>query len=89
MTSGTISIPRDSVSGETGRTVHATPADTNAPPRQGRIPLSIARDQLYYWTARWQEGEAESLADVAEGRSREFDNFVDLASYLLGPEDTE
>ena len=48
-----------------------------------RIPLVIPADELYFWTEDWQASEMRAEADFAAGRSREFDNFMDLARDLL------
>lgn len=48
-----------------------------------RVPLFIARNQLYYWTCAWQEGEAEALRDLEEGRYRTFPNGRAAAAWLL------
>mgnify|MGYP006176932887 CR=1 FL=1 len=50
------------------------------------IPLSIPRNQLYFWTSAWQEGERRSIEDIRAGRTQEFDNFEALARHLLSPE---
>jgi hypothetical protein len=34
---------------------------------RGGVPLSVPACQLYYWTARWQRDEAESLAELEAG----------------------
>ena len=47
----------------------------------------IPASQEYYWTSAWQAGEREGLADLAAGRSRAFDDPLELARYLLHPED--
>ena len=41
---------------------------SNAPSvDRGAVPASIAEDQLYYWTARWQREEQETLEELARG----------------------
>jgi hypothetical protein len=40
------------------------------------------RDQAYFWTKEWQEGERASEADYAAGRYEEFDNMDDLSAWL-------
>lgn len=40
------------------------------------------RDQAYYWTKEWQEGERASEADYAAGRYRSFDSANDLIKDL-------
>lgn len=39
-------------------------------------------DQSYIHTEQWQEGIAEALEDLKEGRYEEFDNVEDLLAYL-------
>lgn len=51
------------------------------------IPPIVGRDQIYYWTRTWQEGEERALADLAAGRSRTFSDPRELARYLLRPAD--
>lgn len=46
--------------------------------------FSIPASQEYYWTAAWQEGQRDSLADYARGRTRRFDNSDDALAWLLG-----
>jgi hypothetical protein len=50
-------------------------------------PLVVPSRQLYYWTKEWQAGEAEALADIAEGRARTFPNGTAAADWLLSDED--
>ena len=42
----------------------------------------IDKDQAYFWTAAWQEGEREAEQDLREGRTEEFETldalFADL-----------
>ncbi|HVY96730.1 MAG TPA: hypothetical protein VHA54_07200 [Solirubrobacterales bacterium] len=47
------------------------------------VPLFIPASQAYYWSAAWQEGEAESRANLMAGNSRTFDNPLDAIRYLL------
>lgn len=42
------------------------------------------RDQTYYWTKEWQEGERASEADIKAGRVETFDNMEDLTAWLTG-----
>jgi hypothetical protein len=51
-----------------------------------KMPASIPEDQRYFWTNDWQASEARADADIAAGRTQEFDNFLDLAKELLSPE---
>ncbi len=42
----------------------------------------IDRDQAYFWTPEWQEGESEASKDIAEGRVETFDDIEDLIADL-------
>lgn len=55
--------------------------------KEGEIvirPVKVVnRDQAYFWTKRWQKGEAEADADIAEGRvAGPFETVDDLANDL-------
>jgi hypothetical protein len=54
-----------------------------------RMPSSIPESQRYFWTVSWQEGEEASIAALEAGDAREFENSIDLARYLLSPEDAD
>jgi hypothetical protein len=47
----------------------------------------IPASQVYYWEQIWQEGEVESAAERAAGRSERFASSGDLIRWLLTPED--
>ncbi|HZK15294.1 MAG TPA: hypothetical protein VFC52_01730 [Solirubrobacterales bacterium] len=47
------------------------------------VPLFIPADQAYYWSSKWQSDEAESLADLAAGRARTFDDPASAIRHLL------
>ena len=47
-------------------------------------PLFVPRSQLYYWTREWQDGEAEALREIAEGKCRTFKDGSAAAAWLLG-----
>jgi hypothetical protein len=55
--------------------------------RPRRIPTSIPRSQLYYWTLVWQREIQDSRAALDAGDFRDFDNASDLARWLLSEED--
>lgn len=82
-----LTVTTGSVTSSARVTVRAVTACANRTDRPQSIPFAIPRSQLYYWTSEWQRGEAEAMDDVQHGRSQEFDNFVDLAKYLLGPDE--
>jgi hypothetical protein len=62
------------------------------PSMAGQIPDGIslsdapvlAGEQAYYWTAAWQHGELASLADLAAGRARDFDDPFEAVRWLFG-----
>lgn len=59
---------------------------TNADPvERGPIPASIASDQLYYWSSRWQSDEQETLDELARGQGRRFESARDAVRWLLDP----
>jgi hypothetical protein len=42
--------------------------------------------QAYYWTRAWQDGEQESLAALARGEGRTFEDAQSAIRYLLSDE---
>jgi hypothetical protein len=52
-----------------------------------RAPGAIPKDDLFFWTRRWQEGEAESAAARAQGDVREFDSGGDVVRWLLSDDE--
>jgi len=42
----------------------------------------IPRDEAWYWTERWQEGERQADADIAAGRIYKFDNVEEGIAFL-------
>ena len=46
-------------------------------------PAVIPVGQEYYWTAEWQAGERETLAELAAGRGTTFDTAEAALSYLF------
>ena len=53
-----------------------------------RVPLFVPRSQAYFWTSRWQEGEAEALNEIAAGTVRRFSSGAEAANWLLS-DDTD
>lgn len=51
--------------------------------RRGHMPLSIPASQRYFWTAHWQQGEAESRRDQENGEVRRFADPSDAIRWLL------
>ena len=71
------------VSSESDASANATTASlqsaaaANAPRRPlppHRMPLVVSRDDLYFWTASWQDSEARAEEDLAAGRYVEFES---------------
>ncbi len=42
----------------------------------------VDRDQAYFWTREWQEGEREADEDIRTGRLKTFDSVDDLIAEL-------
>ena len=51
------------------------------------LPRQIPRDELFFWTKKWQAGERESAAEREAGRLRHFKSGEDLLDWLHSPED--
>ena len=81
----TTTFDTSAISNRSDIAVAATTTDggTSRPP--AGMPAGIPADQMYYWTRAWQEGEGRSMADIAPGRTRVFDDPRELARYLLQP----
>jgi hypothetical protein len=47
------------------------------------MPLVISRDELYFWTAGWQDSETRAGADLAAGRYVEFATTDEAIRYLI------
>ena len=47
-----------------------------------RVKKLIDKDQAYFWTERWQEGEREADADIAAGRVYSFDTLEQGFAFL-------
>lgn len=65
-------------------------AETNVEaPWPFQVPFSIPRAQTYYWSARWQRAERDSLADLAAGDYVEFasDDPDDVIRWLQSSDD--
>lgn len=54
--------------------------------RDRRVPLFIPREQVYFWTAEWQKGEAEADAELRRGEARSFDDPEEALRWLDEPE---
>ncbi len=42
----------------------------------------IDKDQAWFWTKEWQEGEMEAEEDLRKGRYNDFDNIEDALRWL-------
>jgi len=42
----------------------------------------VDRDQAYFWTREWQEGERKADEDIRMGRLKTFDSVDDLLAEL-------
>lgn len=51
------------------------------------FPESVPRDQLYYWTAKWQSDQNESIRELETGNSRLFTSAADAIEWLVEPTD--
>ncbi len=65
--------------------VGAAVTASNAPTAQG-VPTFVPRDELFFWTRAWQDGERESAAERERGDLRYFEDPRDLLRWLLTPE---
>ena len=52
-----------------------------------RVPIFMPTSQAYYWTRDWQDGEAEALRDIEDGRVRRFASGAEAARWLLSPDE--
>lgn len=48
-----------------------------------RVPMFIPAHQTYYWSSRWQDDEAETLANLRAGDYETFSEPSDAIRYLL------
>lgn len=58
---------------------------TNSRTVRGRrqVPLFIPASQAYYWSSTWQEGEAETRANLDAGNAQTFSDPLDAIRHLL------
>ncbi|ADJ26733.1 transcriptional regulator, AbrB family [Dehalogenimonas lykanthroporepellens BL-DC-9] len=56
-----------------------------------RLKKAVDKEQAWFWSRRWQEGEAVAEADRAGGRVHRFDDAADAVAFLHqragGPQD--
>lgn len=54
--------------------------------KDGRIVLQVKKlvdkEQAWFWTRRWQEGEKEAEEDIRDGRVHSFDEAKDAIAFL-------
>lgn len=62
-------------------------ADSPLVPPGGDVPPFVPSDQLYYWTAKWQADQNESLRELEAGHSRLFTSADAAILWLVGPTD--
>ncbi len=65
-----------------------TAANSTGPAPRG-MPASISQCQRYYWSAKWQTDEAESLAEIEAGHAERFESGRSAVAWLLAAEDEE
>ncbi len=84
MTPATVEIRPNVTSGKTSAPVTLTPSALS--PSQ-RPPLFISRDELFFWSREWQEGERESAEARAAGELKVFPSASEAIEWLKAPED--
>ena len=47
-----------------------------------RVKKLVDKEQAWFWTKRWQEGEREAEEDVSAGRIHGFDNAKEAIAFL-------
>jgi hypothetical protein len=70
-----------------GHTLDAGSSVSTFAEGQAASPLVLRRDQLYYWSAVWQAGEAESLEDLASGQVEQFHDSESVMRWLFSSDD--
>jgi len=50
--------------------------------QKGLIPKGTPKDQEWFWSKEWQEGEREADEALAKGDFEDFDNVEDLIANL-------
>lgn len=75
----------DATVADSSMTVLVQGSPTNVPSAPFGMPTEIPRGQVYYWTARWQSDEAESLAELQQGEGIRFESGRDAVRWLLEP----
>ncbi|MBI4311196.1 MAG: AbrB/MazE/SpoVT family DNA-binding domain-containing protein [Chloroflexi bacterium] len=47
-----------------------------------RVKKLVDKEQAWFWTKRWQEGEKEAEEDIRAGRTHRFDTAKDAIAFL-------
>ncbi len=47
-----------------------------------RVKKLVDKEQAWFWTRRWQEGEREAEEDIGAGRVHSFDNADEAIAFL-------
>ena len=47
-----------------------------------RVKKLVDKEQAWFWTRRWQEGEKEAEEDIRAGRIHSFDNAKEAIAFL-------
>ncbi len=47
-----------------------------------RVKKLVDKEQAWFWTRRWQEGEKEAEADIKAGRIHTFDSSKEVVAFL-------
>lgn len=47
-----------------------------------RVKKLVDKEQAWFWTRRWQQGEREAEEDVASGRIHGFENAKEAVAFL-------
>ena len=48
-----------------------------------KVPMFIPANQAYFWSSQWQQGEAETRANLKAGNAQTFDDPLDAIRHLL------
>jgi AbrB family looped-hinge helix DNA binding protein len=54
-----------------------------------KVMKMISKEQSWFWTERWQNGEKEAEEDIESGRVHKFENADDAITFLHRQSDNE